>query len=92
MYEHAKIQILTEEIECTEEESITFAALQFQVKVASQNPQGNSSTDEIDDIDSALSELQVKFKKNCFHYHIWFSCDRTGLMQTTYYTRVMGRF
>ena len=59
LYEQAKIQIITEEIDCTEEETITFAALQFQVKVASQNPQGNNSTDEVDDIDSALSELQV---------------------------------
>lgn len=59
LYEQAKIQIITEEVDCTEEESITFAALQFQVKVASQNPQGNTSTDEVDDIDSALSELQV---------------------------------
>ena len=59
MYSQAKLQILTEEIDCTEEESITFAALQFQVKVASQNPQGNSGSDEVDDIDSALSELQV---------------------------------
>eukprot|EP00111_Clytia_hemisphaerica_P000547 TCONS_00001615-protein len=59
LYSQAKLQILTEEIDCTEEESITFAALQFQVKVASQNPQGNSGPDEVDDIDSALSELQM---------------------------------
>lgn len=58
LYEQAKWQILTEDVECTEEESITFAALQFQVKVAAQNPQNNSS-DEVDDIDTALSELQV---------------------------------
>lgn len=59
IYEQAKWQVLTEEIECTEEEAITFAALQFQVKVAAQNPQNSSATEEVDDIESALNELQV---------------------------------
>ena len=79
LYEQAKIQIITEEIDCTEEESITFAALQFQVKVASQNPQGNTSTDEVDDIDSALSELQVN-KRNyrfsiLFKSRLFYGCS-----------------
>ncbi|XP_057315795.1 fermitin family homolog 2-like [Hydractinia symbiolongicarpus] len=59
IYEQAKWQVLTEEIECTEEEAITFAALQFQVKVAAQNPQNSSATEEVDDIESALNELQM---------------------------------
>ena len=59
IYEQAKLQVITEDIDCTEEEAIMFAALQFQVKVAAQNPQSASNNDEVDDIDSALSELQV---------------------------------
>jgi len=59
LYEQGKYQVLVEEVDCTEEEAITFAALQFQVKVASQNPQGQNAADEVDDIDSALSELQM---------------------------------
>ena len=59
IYEQAKWQILSEDVDCTEEEAITFAALQFQVKIALQNPQTSSNADEVDDIDSALNELQV---------------------------------
>lgn len=59
IYEQAKWQILTEDVECTEEEAITFAALQFQVKAASQSPQSNQNADEVDDIDAALNDLQV---------------------------------
>ena len=53
------MQILTEEVECTEEEAITFAALQFQVKAASQSPQNAQGAEEVDDIDAALNDLQV---------------------------------
>lgn len=63
IYEQAKWQILTEEVECTEEEAITFAALQFQVKAASQSPQSTQSADEVDDIEAALNDLQVLFQK-----------------------------
>jgi len=59
IYEQAKWQILTEDVECTEEESITFAALQFQVKVAAQNPQNPTNVEEVDDIESALNDLQM---------------------------------
>lgn len=59
IYGQAKWQILTEDVECTEEESITFAALQFQVKVAAQNPQNPTNVEEVDDIESALNDLQV---------------------------------
>ena len=59
IYEQAKWQILTEEVECTEEEAITFAALQFQIKAASQSPQNTQGADEVDDIDAALNDLQV---------------------------------
>ena len=62
IYEQAKWQILTEEVECTEEEAITFAALQFQIKAASQSPQSTQGADEVDDIDAALNDLQVSLK------------------------------
>lgn len=60
IYEQAKWQILTEEVECTEEEAITFGALQFQVKVASQSPHSmHNNAEEVDDIEAALNDLQV---------------------------------
>jgi len=59
IFEQAKWQVLTEEMECTEEEAISFAALQFQVKVAAANPQTAPAAEEIDDIESALNELQM---------------------------------
>ncbi len=61
IYEQAKWQILTEEIECTEEEAVTFGALQFQIKVASTSPQSmQNNSEDVDDIDAALNDLQVK--------------------------------
>jgi len=62
IYEQAKWQILTEEVECTEEEAITFAALQFQIKAASQSPQNTQGADEVDDIDAALNDLQMSLE------------------------------
>eukprot|EP00794_Sanderia_malayensis_P020277 gene20277-22263_t len=60
IYEQAKWQILTEEIECTEEEAITFGALQFQVKVSSTSPQTmQNNAEDVDDIDAALNDLQM---------------------------------
>lgn len=59
IFEQAKWQVLTEEMECTEEEAIKFAALQFQVKVAAANPQTPAQAAEVDDIESALNELQM---------------------------------
>jgi len=62
IYEQAKWQILTEEVECTEEEAISFAALQFQVKTAAENPQSQTQTQEVDDIETALNELQMNLE------------------------------
>ncbi|EDW78905.1 uncharacterized protein Dwil_GK11417 [Drosophila willistoni] len=68
LYEQAKWSILNEELDCTEEESLMFAALQFQVnRQTDLNPPGidsgiDSSSQENggdDDIDSALNELQI---------------------------------
>lgn len=67
LYEQARWSILTEEVDCTEEEAYTFAALQFQVKLAqAQNPTTNvpvakTTVDEsVTDIDAALNSLQVQ--------------------------------
>ena len=53
-------------MDCTEEEAYTFAALQFQVKLASQAKPSSSKTvataatdDNVTDIDAALNTLQV---------------------------------
>ncbi|XP_002741351.1 fermitin family homolog 2-like [Saccoglossus kowalevskii] len=65
IYEQAKWMILTEEVECTEEEVMMFAALQLQVNLQSQIPQldGNNTTDGgVDDIDAALTDLQVSLE------------------------------
>ncbi|KAK9300586.1 hypothetical protein QLX08_006743 [Tetragonisca angustula] len=64
IYEQAKWQLLAEEIDCTEEEMLMFAALQVQVNLQASVPQpsydsnGASSPVE-DDIDAALTDLQV---------------------------------
>lgn len=60
LYEQAKWSILTEEVECTEEEMLTFAAIQFQVKLTSTSPQNQAtSDDDNEDIDAALNDLQA---------------------------------
>ncbi|XP_044728627.1 unc-112-related protein-like isoform X2 [Chrysoperla carnea] len=67
LYEQAKWQLLNEEIDCTEEEMLMFAALQVQVNLQAGVPQpaldnSNISTTQSpadDDIDAALTDLQV---------------------------------
>ncbi|XP_046402774.1 unc-112-related protein-like isoform X1 [Ischnura elegans] len=68
IYEQAKWQLLNEEIDCTEEEMLMFAALQVQVTLQAGVPQplpldesGSSGigVDDDDEIDAALSDLQV---------------------------------
>lgn len=66
LYEQARWQILNEEIECTEEEMLMFAALQLQVGLQNdvQQPDSGIDTSSLengadDDIDAALSELQI---------------------------------
>lgn len=60
IYEQAKWAILTEEIDCTEEEMLMFAALQLQVNLQANNPlpERQMSRND-DDIDAALNELQI---------------------------------
>jgi len=65
IYEQAKWSLISEEIDCTEEQMMMFAALQLQVQQQSQVPQpdvdgtGNQSEDEID---AALTDLQVSLE------------------------------
>ncbi|EDW19632.1 unc-112-related protein [Drosophila mojavensis] len=68
LYEQAKWSILNEELDCTEEETLMFAALQFQINHQTDlHPHGTDSgiesssqeNDADDDIDSALNELQI---------------------------------
>lgn len=62
IYEQAKWGLISEEIDCTEEEMIMFAGLQMQIELQSEQPQPDhfDETDlhAEDDIDSALTELQ----------------------------------
>ncbi|GAB6031787.1 hypothetical protein CHUAL_010190 [Chamberlinius hualienensis] len=59
IFEQAKWSLLTEELDCTEEEMMMFAALQLQVNLQSGLPQPNLDTTKDDDIDAALTDLQV---------------------------------
>ncbi|PVD25709.1 hypothetical protein C0Q70_13369 [Pomacea canaliculata] len=66
IYEQAKWALISEEIDCTEEEMMVFAALQFQIQLQSGLPQsevdGSGPTSmnftETDEIGAALSDLQ----------------------------------
>ncbi|RWS30653.1 unc-112-related protein-like isoform X1, partial [Leptotrombidium deliense] len=63
IYEQARWTLLTEEIECTEEEMMMFASLNLQVVLQSNNPLPERvPTNMDDDIDSALTELQVQLE------------------------------
>lgn len=61
LYEQARWAILLEDIDCTEEEMMLFAALQYHIsKVAQSEPQLLASTAAMDDLESALQSLEVK--------------------------------
>jgi kindlin 2 len=57
LYEQAKWSILSEDVDCTEEEALQFAALQLQVKLASAAPPPSPNA-KSPTIDQAISELQ----------------------------------
>lgn len=64
IFEQAKWHLLNEEIDCTEEEMLMFAALQLQVKLQANQPQplldnGSIPSPVEDDIDAALNNLQT---------------------------------
>ncbi|XP_069773106.1 fermitin family homolog 2 isoform X4 [Narcine bancroftii] len=62
LFEQAKWSILLEEIECTEEEMMMFAALQYHINklsiMTSENHMNNSEK-EVDEVDAALSDLEI---------------------------------
>ncbi|XP_033125865.1 fermitin family homolog 2-like [Anneissia japonica] len=59
IYEQAKWGLLTEEIDCTEEEMVMFAALQLQINLQSILPQTDMNTKNgKDDIDADLLDLE----------------------------------
>jgi kindlin 2 len=59
LYEQARWQLLLEEIDCTEEEMLMFAALQLQVNLQANVPQPDLVGAAEDDIDAALNDLQI---------------------------------
>jgi len=59
IYEQARWQLLNEEVDCTEEEMMLFAALQLQVAMQANVPQPTHDEDETDDVDEELKKLQM---------------------------------
>ncbi|XP_037694074.1 fermitin family homolog 3 isoform X2 [Choloepus didactylus] len=65
LYEQARWDLLLEEMDCTEEEMMVFAALQYHINKLSQSGEVGElrSTDPgLDDLDAALSNLEVKLE------------------------------
>lgn len=62
IYEQARWQILNEEIDCTEEEMMLFAALQLQVAMQANVPQPSQDEDDGDDVDEELKKLQMSLE------------------------------
>ncbi|XP_014677350.1 PREDICTED: unc-112-related protein-like [Priapulus caudatus] len=63
IFNQAKWALLGEELECTEEEMMMFAALQLQAQLQALLPQPDlNASKEPDDIDAALNELQVSLE------------------------------
>lgn len=62
LYEQARWAVLLEEIDCTEEEMMVFAALQYHINklsLTSERPEVHRDSG-LDDLDTALSHLEVK--------------------------------
>uniref|UniRef100_A0A8C7SKK5 FERM domain containing kindlin 1 n=1 Tax=Oncorhynchus mykiss TaxID=8022 RepID=A0A8C7SKK5_ONCMY len=61
LYEQARWSILLEEINCTEEEMLMFASLQYHIckMTISTEPLDFSNEPEIDEVEAALSNLEV---------------------------------
>ena len=62
IFEQSKWQILNEQIDCTEEEMLLFAALQLQVGLQANVPQPHEMYEEDDDVDTALTDLQLSLE------------------------------
>lgn len=77
IYEQAKWALISEEIDCTEEEMMVFAALQFQVQLQAGVPQmdtidGSGSNPlpvETDEIGAALQDLQNSLEGSSISAH-----------------------
>uniref|UniRef100_A0A8C5I504 PH domain-containing protein n=1 Tax=Gouania willdenowi TaxID=441366 RepID=A0A8C5I504_GOUWI len=67
LYEQARWSILLEEIDCTEEEMLMFASLQYHIckLTMSSEPLDKSNEPEIDEVEAALSNLEVTLE--CGH-------------------------
>lgn len=62
IYEQAKWSLLTEEIECSEDEMMMFGALQYQIQQQASNPIPEDIDYTNDDIDAALTELHLQLE------------------------------
>ncbi|KAF3849647.1 hypothetical protein F7725_019366 [Dissostichus mawsoni] len=64
LYEQARWSILLEEIDCTEEEMLMFASLQYHIckLTISSEPMDNSNEPEMDEVEAALSNLERHLK------------------------------
>lgn len=61
LYEQARWAILLEEIDCTEEEMLMFAALQYHISKLSllSEPQDYTNEQDVDEVEAALTSLEV---------------------------------
>ncbi|XP_078412549.1 fermitin family homolog 1 isoform X1 [Cetorhinus maximus] len=61
LYEQARWAILLEEIDCTEEEMLLFAALQYHISKLSllSEPQDYTNEQDVDEVEAALASLEV---------------------------------
>uniref|UniRef100_V9KLY6 Fermitin family-like 3-like protein n=1 Tax=Callorhinchus milii TaxID=7868 RepID=V9KLY6_CALMI len=64
LYEQARWSVLLEEMECTEEEMMMFAALQYHINKLSQSGELDepNKDPDLDEVDAALSTLEVKLE------------------------------
>lgn len=62
IYEQAKWSLLTEEIECSDSDMMMFGALQYQIQQQASNPIPEDIGYTNDDIDNALTELQLQLE------------------------------
>ncbi|XP_067939414.1 fermitin family homolog 2-like [Watersipora subatra] len=72
LYEQAKWSLISEEIDCTDEEMLMFAALQLQAEYQAQVPihdevDSSRNAEDHDDIDAALNDLQVSLEGSTLH-------------------------
>uniref|UniRef100_A0A8D3D010 PH domain-containing protein n=1 Tax=Scophthalmus maximus TaxID=52904 RepID=A0A8D3D010_SCOMX len=88
LYEQSKWAILLEEIECTEEEMMMFAALQYHINklsiMASENHMNNSEK-EVDEVDAALSDLEITLEGGKTKWVFFSICCMTCLPLSVIY-------